>query len=854
MLYRLSLTERLCFSVTGLLCLNSSVAAEEYFDPALVEVAAPEQPVSDLSHFNAGSQAPGIYRVDIYLNQERRESRDVTFNADDKKTGAALTPCLSRALLDSYGVNVNKFPSLQDDAKGCANIDAIPEAKTLFAFNEQRLTLSIPQQALSVRARGYIPPDRWDEGINALMLNYSYSGVNDLSGSETGGSRSDYLNLRPGLNVGPWRLRNYTTWYHDGSGQKQWDTVYTYLQRAIIPLRSVMLAGDGVSPSDVFDNVSFRGLQLASDDDMLPESVRGYAPVVRGIARTNADVVIRQNSYVIYRTSVAPGAFEITDLYPTGSSGDLNVTVQESDGSEQHFTVPFASLPVLQREGRLKYSLAGGHYRTYDSDVEDATFYQATAIYGLPWRLTLYGGVQYSPSRYRAGALGLGVNLGDAGALSGDIITAQATVKNQPQADGKAARLRYSKSIMDTGTTLALAGYRYLDDRYYTLPETLDSWTRDPDQFLPERRKNRVEATLSQQLWQDAGALTLSFVTEDYWHSTQETRSLSVSYTNNWRGINYGISYSDNRNIYSTSQDAGPAVTQNDRILFFNLNVPLDRWLRNTWANYSASIANHSGTTHSLGLNGSLLEDSNLNWSVQESRNSQDDTTSGSISTNYKGTYGETSLGYSHDSDRKRVNYALKGGIVGHRDGVTLSQVLGETTVLVKAPGASGVRVQNQPGVKTDFRGYTLVPYATPYRENTVTLDNTTWGDNVDMNLAAQTVVPTRGAVARATFATRIGQRALLTLRLPDGTPAPFGASVGLVDGASDGEGIVGEGGEAYLRGLPETGQLLASWGDGAGQRCYATFDFSGKAQHSGLVRQEALCRPGASQITGETP
>lgn len=105
----------------------------------------------------------------------------------------------------------------------------------------------------------------------------------------------------------------------------------------------------------------FRGAQLASDDDMLPDSLKGYAPVVRGIARTNAQVVVRQNGYQIYQSYVAPGAFEITDMYPTGGAGDLDVTIKETDGSEQHFILPYASLPVLQREGRLKYALTGGN-------------------------------------------------------------------------------------------------------------------------------------------------------------------------------------------------------------------------------------------------------------------------------------------------------------------------------------------------------------------------------------------------------------------------------------------------------------------------------------------------------------
>ncbi len=81
-----------------------------------------------------------------------------------------------------------------------------------------------------------------------------------------------------------------------------------------------------------------------------------------------------KNGYSIYKTTVAPGAFEINDLYATGSAGDLYVTVKESDGSEQNFVVPFASLAVLQREGQLDYALSSGRTRSGSSDDKEYNF------------------------------------------------------------------------------------------------------------------------------------------------------------------------------------------------------------------------------------------------------------------------------------------------------------------------------------------------------------------------------------------------------------------------------------------------------------------------------------------------
>lgn len=110
--------------------------------------------------------------------------------------------------------------------------------------------------------------------------------------------------------------------------------------------------------------------------------MRGFAPVIRGSAATNARVSIRQNGFIIYQTYVSPGAFSITDLFPMYSSGDLEVIVKEASGSEHTFTVPYSSLPVLQREGHLKYSVTAGRFRGGSSHYDNPAFAEGTFIPG----------------------------------------------------------------------------------------------------------------------------------------------------------------------------------------------------------------------------------------------------------------------------------------------------------------------------------------------------------------------------------------------------------------------------------------------------------------------------------------
>lgn len=814
--------------------------ARDYFNPELIELDDPGLKGADLTAFESGSQLPGTYRVDIILGDQVVDTREVKFDAVKDSDGEeSLQPCLSVEQLKNWGVKTDLFPELSSDGV-CANLSAIPQASAEFLFSAQRLLISIPQAALSPQARGYVSPEMWDEGITAALLNYSLSGSNNWSRNGNGNStNSQYANLRPGINVGPWRLRNYTTWSRDSNGNDKWDTVYTYGQRAIIPLKAQLTAGDSSSPADVFDSISFRGAQLASDDDMMPDSLKGYAPVVRGIARTNAQVIIRQNGYQIYQSYVAPGAFEITDMYPTGGAGDLDVTVKESDGSEQHYTVAFASLPVLQREGRFKYAVTGGQYRSYNNDVDKTPFGQLTGIYGLPYGLTLYGGMQES-SKYQSIALGLGKNMGDLGAFSTDVTQAWSRPQNMPKSSGQSWRIRYSKNFVETGTNFAIAGYRYSTSGYYGMQEVLDSY--GDYSALQDRRRNRAEMTMSQNIAQNLGSLMLSAVREDYWNSSKTMESYSAGYNNSWNSISYGLTYTYSKNGSNDSYDHRTSYDKDQQIAL-NISVPLDQFLPRTWANYSMNASKNNGTTHSVGMNGSALENNALNWNVQQGYGTDGVGYTGNANGDYKGTYGEVTAGYGYDKESNRLNYGLQGGIIAHRDGVTFSQPLGETNVLVKAPGAEGVGIQNQSGAKTDWRGYTTVGNLTPYRKNDVALMTDTLPDDVELELTNKTVVPTRGAVVRADFVSHVGARVLMTLTQDNGKPVPFGAIVS-EDGTNDKNYIVGSDGQVYLTGLKKEGSLFVKWGDSATEQCSTNFQLSDST--SNIQQVNAQCKYGS--------
>lgn len=812
----------------------ASQAESLHFDPAFL--SDDPSAVAALDQFEKGiSQPPGRYRVDLWLNSQRIDTRDVVFVLRQD----ALAPCFTELQLSEMGVNVGQlsaFHASEKTGECLALTDAVADSVADYNVNQQTLKITIPQALIKPNARGYIAPEKWDNGIPAFLLNYQYHGS---SGYGAWAGDDGFLNIQSGLNLGPWRLRDYSTYTYqhgnDSESQADWQHISTAITRPIIALRSALTLGDTYTDGQIFESVNLRGAQLSSDDSMYPDSQRGFAPTVHGVAKSNAQVTVRQNSYVIYQTYVPAGAFVIDDLYPTSSSGDLEVTVKEADGSENQYIVPYAAVPYLQREGHLQYNIAVGKYNSNDSQQETPTIAQGQFFWGMPLNTTLYGGAQWSEN-YRAEALGFGFNLGMLGAISLDAIHADSILPDDSKHSGESYRFLYSKTLEATNTHFQLAGYRYSTKNYYTLEDTTwrhmkgdrSSFNEDDDDIrtlqntydLYQNQRAQVQLNISQS-FDEYGSLYLNANRQDYWNSDEKNTSIQLGYSSSLKSINYSLNYS-----YSHTSGA-----EDDRILSLNISVPLsqllagdtryDRRSNSAWLGFNNSSDNSGRVTNAMTLSGNLLDDHTLNYSLQQGIVNQGVGYSGNASLSYRAAKAQANVAYSYDRNSQRVNYGLQGSLLAHANGITLSQSLGDTNVLVKAPGAEGVALENATGIRTDSRGYAVIPWATAYRENRVALRATDLGDNIEVDNNIAYVVPTKGAIVRAEFTARVGWRGLITL-IHDGRSVPFGATVTLDNDA--GTSIVGDEGQVFLGGLPATGQLLARWGNDANQQCKATF------------------------------
>lgn len=767
----------------------------------------------------------GSYRTDIYLNDEWLETRDMTFAIAEQ--GNALLPVLTEQDLTRLGVRAEYLAVFKERVQSQPVVPLssfIQQASTEFDSTKLRLDIHIPQVALQQTAKDYIDPELWDSGLTTLFTNYSISGSNNQSRAN---KQSDlFLNLNSGVNLGGWRLRNTASYTKSTDG---WKALSTYVQRDITALRSQLTLSDSFTANSVFDSVPFRGIRLAANINMVPYSERGFAPVIRGVAKTNAQVTIRQNNFIVYQTYVPPGPFELRDLSAVNTGSDMEVTVLESDGSKNVYTESSSSLPIMEREGKFNYDTAFGRYRSNYAGYNAPVFGQFSLAYGLPRGVTAYGGMLAS-EHYQASAVGIGLDGGHLGSLSLDSTLAWVHFAEGSKQQGLSHRLQYAKKVDATGTSFTLASYRYSTRNFYTFDEAIrvssllaGNHINGVNQYRSNKR-SRMQANISQNLgrW---GSLYFSGYQQDFWGMSGKEVTLSAGFSSNAYGINYSINFNQTHSPHYSS----------DKQLSLALSIPLTSSL---WADYSLNTGSRSSASHQVGLNGLALNNK-LSYNVQQNYGANGRNNSTSLSSAYRGTYGTANLGYNRYTDSQQLNYGVQGGVVLHPYGITLSQPLNETMILVRAPGANHVDVEGATGIETDWRGYAVVPYASAYRKNRVGINMQHAPEDVEIEHPITEVIPTDGALVLADFKTRIGQRILLTLTHHDEF-VPFGATVTLGDSA----GIVGYEGQVFLSGVGEDSAIRVKWGHAKEQSCRATLPDRQKAAagNSAVLLLSAHC------------
>jgi outer membrane usher protein len=794
-------------------------------DPAQVTFDSVFTGKVDLSRFERGNiTLPGVYNPEVIVNRESVGSLPVAFRAIAGSQTAH--PCFDKSMLARLGLDLEKFgkaiagrndiPAMGDKPI-CGDIGRfIPSARVDFDEGEQQLHVSIPQLYMAGRARGYVSPEYWDSGEPAALLDYA-ANMYRLS-TRGGSSTTTYAGLNGGVNLGGWRLR------HSGSvnvsdGKSRYQNSQTFAQHDLTELKAQLTLGDRYTSGELLDSVRIRGAMVASDARMLPSSLRGYAPVIRGVAETNARVVIKQRGYVIYETTVVPGPFAIDDLYPTGFGGDLDVEVTEANGRTRRFSVPFAAQPRLLRAGMTRFALAAG--QVDELSLPDTPFiFQGTVQRGINNGWTLYGGVTVSNS-YFAPMIGSAINL-PIGALSLDATSARAPMRTMKTQSGISTRLSYSKNLEASGTNVALAAYRFSTRGYLTVIEAARlryAHKQGSDNVFVPRQRSRFDINISQPLASGGGVLNLIGSASDYWNSERRV-DFTLGYSNHWRLLQYSLSVQRSRFMGAIHGSRVANLGRQDTSYYLAMSLPFGLVRNAPQVNFTANRDAHGQGSTQLGMTGNLGESQDISYGVTANRNAQIEgaTSDINLSGSYRAPFGSYAASLGFGAGRQQASVTASGGMVLHRHGLTLSQSLGETNGIIHAPGAKGVLVAGYSGLRLDGKGNAVVPYLQPYQVNTVQLDTLGASDDIELESSSATATPRAGALVRLNYETIIGQALTIHALRQGGDPLPFAASV--MDDAGNTLGVVGQGSKAFIRAavLPEA--VIVSWGASSDESC----------------------------------
>src|SRR5471032_439910 len=755
----------------------------------------------DLSQFSRGGYImPGTYGMVVRINKNDLPEQPIPFYAPKEDPNGSRA-CISPALANELGFKdgVIKGLSWWHDGE-CLDESSVQGMEVRGDLATNALYLNIPQAFLEYTAENWDPPSRWDEGIPGLLLDYNLNARSQLQQRDGSSTQTLSGNGTTGVNLGAWRLRadwqaNLDRQTRNGQSSQQLDWSRYYAYRAVKSLRSKLTVGESYLDSGMFDSFRFTGANLISDDSMLPPNMRGYAPEVTGVAKTNAKVTISQQARVLYETSVASGPFRIQNINDS-VRGELNVRVEEQDGSVQEFVVNTASIPYLTRPGSVRFKLAAGKPSDWQHHSRGPVFGTGELSWGVSNGWSLYGGA-LAGGDYNALSLGLGRDLLLFGALSFDATQSRARLsQDEGMLSGGSYRLSYSKSFDEYDSQVTFAGYRFSEQNFMSMSEYLNA------RYNGTRTGNGREMytiTFNKQFHDWGLSSYINYSHETYWDRPANDRyNLTVSrYFDMGRFRNVSLSLSAYRNEYNGTKDDGA---------YLSLLMP---WGDKSSVSYNTTVTRND-INHRAGYYDRIDEYNNDQLSTGTSRGGVN--VSGYYTHEGDASRMSTNASYQEGS-YSAVGMSMQGGMTMTADGGAVHRIgmTGGTRMLIDTEGVPDVPVRGYGrSSRTNAWGKAVIGDVSSYYRNKASIDLNQLGDSAEATKSVVQATLTEGAIGYRKFDVIAGAKAMAVIKLADGSEPPFGASV--MNARKQETGLVSDGGSVYLSCINAGDRMTVRW------------------------------------------
>ena len=723
--------------------------AEEKYDLSLLENVGGVS-IKDAAEFDKGNDVlPGDYTLTVYLNDKELQGQNITYKkiSDDK-----ISAVFSCGTLKKWGVIVEHC---FDDPRPLT--DYIAGSSVKLDQGENTLSITIPQKYQKTISENDLPPtEEWEDGIAAAFTSYNLN-YDDARGTTR--VKSLYGNFTNGVNLAGFQFRNNGFMTKTDSASLRYVSSTNSLSHDVDALRSTAVVGDFFTSGDLFAAQNLRGVKLATNSEMLSNAQRTYAPVISGVAKSNATIVIKQNDLVIATRKVTPGPFALKDIPASSNAGDLDISVIEANGETRHFVQPYNTVNILVPEKVFRYSVYLGRNRSLSASPK---LLETNSLYGVTNSITLINGFQYA-NHYRNIASGAGGNIRWLGGLFATVNKSQSNFPDKKQ--GYVIKSGLSHSIRETDSYLYLTAENRLSRGYADFEDAVRA-TPSNDY------KSRYVLQLNQQLAEVN--VTVNY-TQQYGFVNETSRAIGGSVTFSLRSMQF---------IASINHQYGSST---DNTISFNVSLPLGKE-NNHYLNYNQT----HGTTadNRLSLSGSLLDDDSLSYDTGISTTGQRQYDS---SLDWSTSKGILRAGWSHNGDSQEMTAGLNGAMIVHHHGVTLGQPLGTSIALVHTDRVSGLHITNNNDVTTDYFGNAIVSNLTPYRYNDTSLSSEGLHQQIAIDNNIYQNVPRAGAIVEVDTKARRVQIHYAHIYSTKGGAEPFGTQI--YDADNKPVGIVSAGG-----------------------------------------------------------
>ena len=695
------------------------------------------------------------------------------------------------------------------------NLSTMPEVKFEYLAAQQSLVLNFPPSWMPIQMLGRDTLYQGSSGQSGfgLLNNYdlylSRSNDQAITGKLFSEQRifSGYGVFK---NLGIYTQQARTnkaraSLNHPYNGYRRYESTFQYDHEASA---TSILLGDIISASKNSWGNSIRlgGLQIKRDFGTRPDLITYPLPQFLGQATLPSHIDLLINGQKIQTADVQSGPFLMQSLpYMTGR-GEAIIVTTDAVGRRVSTAIPFYISNHLLKPGLIDYAFSIGQIRKGfgSKDFNYGAFVSSVdARYGLYNWLTLEGRAELS-KKIQVFGIGTVTKLSQFGILSASYASSRAELEpNQMPIValshtqiGNQYSIGYYYSQQHFGLSL---NHRYQDKNYADLSRL---------GYYNAAYNNSQEMTTAQSFFStpQLGSWGIAYI-----------QAQSTNVKNKLMNLSWTPKLPRDLSNILVSVSASQDLIKNEWSAALQVSIPIfhNRSILNT--SYSKGVNSNTGM---INLNRSVPSDGGLGIDLTHRFGSEGrDLNQANI--HYQHPYFNTSFGASSFRNDYDYWFGLVGSIVWMKQGVFMSNRLGESFALIDTNHVPDIPIQYENSLigRSNRKGYAFVSSIPPYYAGKYNIDPLALSSNYIATSVEKRVAAKRGSGIVITFPVIQSIAANVYLVNQQNQPIPVGALVHRIDHESS---YVGIDGIAYLENLQSENEITVQYADH--QVCKAKF------------------------------